>query len=282
MTKTRMKVDVVRSIALMLGVDPPRMSTGSTEPREIFALVNDRLGLGIRDRATKPELARGIVEASGNLWAPDYESTGATITREGLEAVEAAVQFFLGLTDEPRARAIEVRPDAWQTDSGTGGQKRRRLDGVNLSDYLTPSHKRLVANWLDILEREWPSPGKRQAMFTPVETLMSLGASLRVRHNAFGGETAELAPSPVPELARLFKRPPSSILAKMANLDGSRPNGGKFDGDVGTQLGSDLQRLGEVYRQLLCTARECGIGAADLPDFLGCEHGGTPSRPIDY
>ena len=41
------------------------MSTGSTEPRAIFALVNDQLGLGLDNALGKPDLARAIVEASG-------------------------------------------------------------------------------------------------------------------------------------------------------------------------------------------------------------------------
>jgi acetylornithine deacetylase/succinyl-diaminopimelate desuccinylase-like protein len=50
-----------------------------------------------------------------------------------------------------------------------------------------------------------------------------------VNHRHFGGSTAHRAPEPVPSLARLFSRPPSSVLAKMANLDGSRAHGGKWD-----------------------------------------------------
>jgi putative restriction endonuclease len=68
-----------------------------------------------------------------------------------------------------------------------------------------------------------------QAVFLPVETLLCLAVSFLVNHRRFGGSTAHLAPEPIPSLARLFSRPPSSILAKMANLDGSRSHGGKHD-----------------------------------------------------
>lgn len=73
------------------------MSTGSTEPREIFDLVNEALGLGLElDRPlTKPEMARGIVEAAGYPWLADYESRGGTVTRAGLTAVLEAVKLFL-------------------------------------------------------------------------------------------------------------------------------------------------------------------------------------------
>ena len=89
------KVDVVNQIAAMLRVPAPPMSTGSKEPRKIFQLINDRLGLGLDETLVKQELARGIVEASGQTWHPDYDSRGGTVTKEGLFAVLAAVEFFL-------------------------------------------------------------------------------------------------------------------------------------------------------------------------------------------
>jgi hypothetical protein len=89
------KEDVVNQIARLLNVPPPPMSTGSKEPRKIFQLVNDRLGLGLDESLVKQDLARGIVEASGQSWYPDYDSRGGTVTKEGLFAVLAAVEFFL-------------------------------------------------------------------------------------------------------------------------------------------------------------------------------------------
>jgi hypothetical protein len=90
----RYKVDYVFAIASLIDVDAPHMSTGSTEPRELFSAVNEQLGLGLPPNATKPELARGIVEASGSAWLPTYESSGSTVTLDGLKAVHAAVEFF--------------------------------------------------------------------------------------------------------------------------------------------------------------------------------------------
>jgi hypothetical protein len=91
----RLKVEIVVEIAHLVGAPAPQMSTGSTEPREIFDVVNRRLGLGIDPRRDKPGMARGIVEASGRSWRPDYESRGATVTKAGLVAVLHAVQFFV-------------------------------------------------------------------------------------------------------------------------------------------------------------------------------------------
>jgi hypothetical protein len=50
------------------------MSTGSTEPKLIFTLVNSDLGLGLSNRLGKAELAAGIAEAAGFVWEPDFET----------------------------------------------------------------------------------------------------------------------------------------------------------------------------------------------------------------
>lgn len=89
------KADIVWNIAVRLGVEAPQMSTGSSEPREIFEIVNDRLGLGIDSRLTKPDMARQIVEAAGMTWNADYESSGGTVTKVGIEAVLGAVTHFV-------------------------------------------------------------------------------------------------------------------------------------------------------------------------------------------
>src|SRR5262249_38233204 len=89
------KADIVWDIAIKLGVEAPKMSTGSTEPREIFEIVNERLGLGIDQRLTKPDMARGIVEAAGLPWNAHFESAGGTVTKAGLSAVLRAVEYFV-------------------------------------------------------------------------------------------------------------------------------------------------------------------------------------------
>jgi hypothetical protein len=90
----RHKVDVVHAIAVLIEIETPHMSTGSTEPRGLFVAVNDALGLGLARSSTKPELARGIVESAGEPWHPSYESRGSTVTLDGLKAVHRAVVFF--------------------------------------------------------------------------------------------------------------------------------------------------------------------------------------------
>ncbi len=124
------------------------------------------------------------------------------------------------------------------------------------------------------LRRRSPVSAGRQVTFLPVETLLCLAASFLVNHRHFGGTTAHRAPEPVPALARLFSRPPSSVLAKMANLDGSRSHGGKWDVLAGAMLREDAAHFTQIYRVLLLAARAEGVDRDSLPDFLDLEDGG--------
>ncbi len=60
----------------------------------------------------------------------------------------------------------------------------------------------------------------------------------------------------------------------MANLDGSRSHGGKWDVLAGAMLREDTTHFTHVYRVLLHAARAEGIGQVSFPDFLGLEDGG--------
>jgi putative restriction endonuclease len=144
---------------------------------------------------------------------------------------------------------------------------------AGLEDYLELTAGQARQQFRALLVRRPVSQG-RQVDFLPVETLLCLAASFVVNHRHFGGGTAHQAPEPVPSLARLFSRPPSSVLAKMANLDGSRSHGGKWDVLAGATLRDDPARFTDVYRLLLQAARAEGIGPDGLPDFLGLEYGG--------
>jgi len=140
-----------------------------------------------------------------------------------------------------------------------------------LRDYLSIAPAEARGQWLALLAREPAREGKRQVDFIPVETLMALAASLRVNHRRYGGSTAAGAAEPVPSLGQLFSRPNSSVLAKMANLDGSRRNGAKYEVEVAERLLSAPGALAGVYLNLLDAARDVGIGPDRLPDFLELE-----------
>ncbi len=144
---------------------------------------------------------------------------------------------------------------------------------ADLADYLDLTVSQAREQFRALLARR-PVSGGRQVTFLPVETLLCLAASFLVNHRHYGGSTAYRALEPVPSLGRLFSRPPSSVLAKMANLDGSRSHGARWDVLAGAMLRDDPARFSSLYRVLLHAARAESIGAARLPDFLGLEHGG--------
>jgi hypothetical protein len=94
-----LKSEVAHEITQRLGLPDVHFSTGSTEPKELFVQIAEALAIDISDINTKPKIARKIVELSGQTWHPDYESTGSTVTLDGLKAVNRAVEFFLA--DKP-------------------------------------------------------------------------------------------------------------------------------------------------------------------------------------
>jgi hypothetical protein len=89
------KQDIADSITERLSLPRAHFSTGSTEPREFLDQVAETFGLGDTSSLTKPQVARHIVESAGIAWDSSCESTGGTVTREGLLRVRQAVEFFM-------------------------------------------------------------------------------------------------------------------------------------------------------------------------------------------
>ena len=90
------KADLVKAIAAHLGIPTPPMSTGSTEPKSILVAANEVLGLGHHSRLSKPRLAQAICASAGIEWDYGCESTGSTVTAEGLLRVHHAVILLTG------------------------------------------------------------------------------------------------------------------------------------------------------------------------------------------
>ena len=89
------KADIANQITDLLGLPNVQFSTGSSEPKDLFIQIAESLGLNISENQTKPTIARKIVESTGEIWHPDFESRGSTVTVEGLVAVHSAVEFYL-------------------------------------------------------------------------------------------------------------------------------------------------------------------------------------------
>jgi putative restriction endonuclease len=144
---------------------------------------------------------------------------------------------------------------------------------ADLADYLGLTVGQAREQFRALVSRRPVSSG-RQVTFLPAETLLCLAASFVVNHRHYGHGTENRTPEPVPSLARLFSRPLSSVLAKMANLDGSLSHGGKWDVLASAILRNDPARFSHIYRVLLHAARLEGIGGDRLPDFLSLASGG--------
>lgn len=141
------------------------------------------------------------------------------------------------------------------------------MAGLTVGDYLELSMADARQQWLSIATR-LPSDGQRGPDFLPLETLLCFGASLVVNHRSFGGSSSHRAPTPVQELAGLFRRTPASILAKLANLDGTRSHGAKAEPELSQRLTAQPALMRILYNVIIDTARELGIGPNRLPDFL--------------
>lgn len=142
-----------------------------------------------------------------------------------------------------------------------------------LEDYLRLTPATAEFQWRSILGRRDVAPGHNQVDYVPVETLLCAAAMLVVGDTSYGSGMAKRGPHPIPELAALFKRRPTSITSKMANLDGGRGRGGKSDERLWDVLSTDHETLYDLYRVVVVAARAVGIGSQQLPDFLALERG---------
>jgi hypothetical protein len=94
-TKEQLKDQIATVLGLSEEENPP-MSTGSTEPKRIFELVDQKLNLGLDPNLelTKPRLAKAIVSRAGDDWNLDCESRGGTVTKIGLNKVLDATMLL--------------------------------------------------------------------------------------------------------------------------------------------------------------------------------------------
>ncbi len=137
-----------------------------------------------------------------------------------------------------------------------------------LNDYLDLTVEQARAQWGQILRRQ---PRPRQEAFTPVEAVLCYGLFFVVDPHRYGGSSMHRAPAIVHDLAKQFLRPAGSITNKMMNLDGSRANAGSQEWRFFVELATDADRFPHLYNVVLLAARDMGITAAMLPDFLSLE-----------
>lgn len=102
------KQDVLRDIALLLGRPSRTVSTGSTEPRELFEDIAS--AIGVPDVGLpKPEFAEQLSRALGQAWDPSCDSRnapsggGSTVTLVGLQRLREGLREWAGAQRGPAA-----------------------------------------------------------------------------------------------------------------------------------------------------------------------------------
>jgi hypothetical protein len=86
------KQDVMNSISDHLKIPYFQCSTGSTEPKEFLLAISEQMGIAnLTLGLDKIDLAKLIVESSGKKWLPSYDSSGGTITKDGMVAIQESI-----------------------------------------------------------------------------------------------------------------------------------------------------------------------------------------------
>jgi hypothetical protein len=86
------KQDVMNSISDHLKIPYFQCSTGSTEPKEFLLAISEQMGItNLTLGLDKIDLAKLIVESSGKKWLPSYDSSGGTITKDGMVAIQESI-----------------------------------------------------------------------------------------------------------------------------------------------------------------------------------------------
>jgi len=138
-----------------------------------------------------------------------------------------------------------------------------------LRDYLEIDADAARRQWQAILDRESPTPGKRQEPFRPIEVVLCFGLFRLLDPRRFGGANLHLLPHEAKALARTFRRPPGSLTNKMLNLSFDRAHGGRVEPELFVRLNADPQRFLRVYLTIVDAARSLGLGGDRVPDYLG-------------
>lgn len=137
--------------------------------------------------------------------------------------------------------------------------------------------------WRSILERPTLVPGRRGPTFLPIETLLCHGLFDVVEPSRYGGSNRDAAPEVVHQLAALFRRPSSSILAKMMNLNGKMRNSARAEPELHQALNHQRSEFDRLAVIIMSAARDLGVTSHQLPDFIdqGSDHEGTTSSQMD-
>lgn len=131
------------------------------------------------------------------------------------------------------------------------------------------------AQWQAVLARKPPQAGSRQSRFLPVEDALCFALFRILEPARYGSNNIARAPGELHALAALLRRPPSSLLDKMRNLQGVRLNGQAADVDVYLALMADPGLAARVHEIVLDGARAFGGEAGSVPNLMALGVGQT-------
>ena len=135
----------------------------------------------------------------------------------------------------------------------------------SLAALLELTDEEARGQWGRILQRVDRS---RQEPYTSVEIVLCCALFRAVDPHRFGGRNIHLVPEEVAHLSGLFRRSMQSIIIKMLNLDGTRPNGAASDMPFYDAMAADPAHFTALYECVLRAARHMGIGPSRLPDLI--------------
>lgn len=98
---TRLTAVLIEDIADNLNLETPDIDTRSAVPVEFLQLVAKTVGVDSAG-STGPQIARRILESSGGIWQPEFESADKSVTGLGLRAVRDAI----GIPMPPEAEIV--------------------------------------------------------------------------------------------------------------------------------------------------------------------------------
>jgi DNA (cytosine-5)-methyltransferase 1 len=147
----RDKLEAVNRLSSNAGGPPESLGTGSKERKSVLVTVGRCLGLPESSfAASKPNLARNLVETMGGSWDDECWSTGSTVTLEGLNRIL-----------RPLEQRMQSRPRHEAAGTSPAEEGQRILDVVVRHTPRTVRGRDAVtemrlAHSMDWAKSEWP------------------------------------------------------------------------------------------------------------------------------
>lgn len=141
------KIEAVNRLSMLTGSGPEDLGPGSKERKRVLIGLASHLEPDLSARLSKTKLAAALADRLSAPWTDACESTGETISLEGLNTLLAGAELRLGLlgaaapvlfgnpADEGRALTAALI-DGWDTERQPDGGKRVRWDAKKSIEWM--------------------------------------------------------------------------------------------------------------------------------------------------